>query len=151
MYDNVWKYNGEDVLVPPENMIGFIYLITNNLTGKRYVGKKKLSNTLTKYKMVTLKNGTKKKKKIKTETESDWREYYGSNTELQKDVEVHGTENFTRQILRYCKTLGEMSYCETYEIFVRHAVARDDYYNTWVSVRVRKDHLPESYRKEVAG
>lgn len=144
-YLNQWLYKDEPVDEPPENAIGFIYLITNKLTGRKYVGKKKFFTTLTKYKMVTLKNGTKKKKKIKTETESDWKEYYGSNLELQKDVETNGPEHFTREILRFCTTLGEMSYCETYEIFVRHAVALPTYYNTWVSVRVRQDHLPKNF------
>jgi hypothetical protein len=141
-----WKYNGEDVNQPPEGILGFIYLITNKQTGRMYVGRKKFYVTKTTYKMVTLKNGTKKRKKIKTDVESDWREYHGSNTELQKHVEEHGSENFDRQILRYCTTLGEMSYWETYEIFVRHAVALPEFYNTWVSVRVRSDHLPKTFK-----
>jgi hypothetical protein len=36
--------------------------------------------------MVKLKNGTKKKKRIKGKIESDWRDYYGSNDQLNKDV-----------------------------------------------------------------
>jgi hypothetical protein len=144
-YENPWKYQSQDVLTPPEDALGFIYMITNKLDGRRYIGKKKLTNTKTTYKMVTLKNGTKKRKKIKTEIESDWKTYHGSNTELQKDVETHGTENFEREILRFCTTLGEMSYWETYEIFTRHAVPLKTYYNTWVSVRVRSDHLPKTF------
>lgn len=144
-YENPWKYNDQDVLEPPENVIGFVYCIENLLTGRLYIGKKKMYNTKTSVKTVTLKNGTKKKKKIKTQIESDWREYYGSNTELQEDVKKHGIENFRRNILKMCYTLGEMSYWETYEIFVRHAVPSPDYYNAWVSVRVRSNHLPKNF------
>lgn len=140
-----WKKDDIEILEIPEGSIGFIYLITNKMTGRMYVGKKKATFTKTSYKMVTLKNGTKKRKKIKTEVASDWETYFGSNTELQKDVETHGAENFSREILRFCTTLGEMSYWETYEIFVRHAVALPTYYNTWVSVRVRSDHLPKTF------
>jgi hypothetical protein len=144
-YENPWKYNDQDVLEPPENVIGFVYCIENLLTGRLYIGKKKMYNTKTSVKTVTLKNGTKKKKKIKNEISSDWREYYGSNTELQEDVKKHGIENFRRNILKMCYTLGEMSYWETYEIFVRHAVPSPDYYNAWVSVRVRSNHLPKNF------
>lgn len=145
IYENPWKYNNQDVDVPPENVIGFVYCIENLLTGRLYIGKKKMYNTKTTVKTVTLKNGTKKKKKIKTETESDWKTYFGSNTELQEDVKKHGAENFRRTILKMCYTLGEMSYWETYEIFVRHAVPSPDYYNAWVSVRVRSNHLPKNF------
>lgn len=145
-YENPWKYNDEDVLEPPENVIGFVYCIENLITGRLYIGKKKMYNTKTSLKTVTLKNGTKKKKKIKTEISSDWQSYYGSNTELQEDVKTHGSENFRRNILKLCYTLGEMSYWETYEIFVRHAVPSPDYYNAWVSVRVRSNHLPKNFK-----
>lgn len=142
-----WKKDDSEILTTPDGCLGFIYLITNKLTGRMYIGRKKLTNTKTTYKTVVVKStGLKKKKKIKTEVESDWKTYFGSNTELQKDVEINGPENFDRQILRWCRTLGEMSYWETYEIFVRHAVALPEYYNTWVSVRVRSDHLPKDFK-----
>lgn len=144
-YINKWKHNEIDIDTPPEKAIGFVYCITNLLDGRQYIGKKKLTNTKTSIKTVTLKNGTKKKKKIKSEIDSDWRDYYGSNTELQQDVEKHGVENFERKILRFCTTLGEMSYWETYEIFINHAVPSTKYYNTWVSVRVRSNHLPKTF------
>lgn len=147
-YENKWKHEGVDVDTPPEKAVGFIYLITNTMTNRKYIGKKKLTNTKTSIRTVTLKNGTKKKKKFKSEVDSDWREYYGSNTELQQDVEKNGADKFERKILRYCTTLGEMSYWETYEIFINHAVPLPEYYNTWVSVRVRSNHLPKTFTTE---
>lgn len=82
-----------------------------------------------------------KKKKKKIRVESDWKSYYGSNKELLQDVETYGKENFERIILRLCKTRGSCSYWEAYEQFISHAIPSDEFYNTWLSVRVRKDHL----------
>ena len=147
--ENKWIYQESEVNEPPENVIGFVYCITNLLDGRLYIGKKKMYNTKTSIKTVTLKNGTKKKKKIKSETESDWASYFGSNTELQEDVKKHGVKNFRREILKMCYTLGEMSYWETYEIFVRHAVPSPEYYNEWVSVRVRSNHLPKTFMEKL--
>ncbi len=144
-YINKWKHNDIEIDTPPESAVGFIYCITNKINGRQYIGKKKFYNTKTSIKTVTLKNGTKKKKKIKSEIDSDWKEYYGSNTELQQDVEKNGVDHFDRKILRMCTTLGEMSYWETYEIFVNHAVPSPNYYNAWVSVRVRGNHLPKTF------
>lgn len=149
-YENTWTHKNEPVESIPEGYVGFIYCITNLLDGRRYLGKKKATNTKTTYKMVTQKNGIKKRKKIKTEVESDWKSYVGSNTELQGDVEKHGLENFKREILYYCKTLGEMSYRETYEIFVNHAVPSNMWYNSWVSVRVRSNHLPKDFMETIS-
>ena len=144
-YEHKWTHNDIEIETPPESAVGFIYCITNLTDGRRYIGKKKLTNTKTSIKTVTLKNGTKKKKKIKTEIESDWKDYWGSNTELQEDIKKLTPDNFKRVILRFCTTLGEMSYWETYEIFVRHAVPSREYYNAWVSVRVRGNHLPKTF------
>ena len=142
MYDEKLIHTIDDIGV---GFIGFVYIITNKVDGRKYIGKKQLYSTKTTYKTVTLKTGLKKKKKIKSRVCSGWMSYYGSNTELQQDVEKHGVENFERKILRFCTTLGEMSYWETYEIFINHAVPSTKYYNTWVSVRVRSNHLPKTF------
>lgn len=144
-YLNKWTHESCEIEEPPEGTVGFVYRITNLETGRMYIGKKKFYNTKTSVKTVTLKNGTKKKKKIKNEVSSDWQQYYGSNTELQEEVAKKGIDGFRREILRFCTTLGELSYWETYEIFVNHCVPLPTYYNTWVSVRVRSNHLPKNF------
>ena len=63
----------------PEDCIGFVYLITNIDTGRMYIGKKLAKFSKTIQRTVKLKNGTKKKKKIRTKIDSDWRDYYGSS------------------------------------------------------------------------
>ena len=102
-----WLYKNTQIENLPEDCIGFVYLITNNLTGRKYIGKKLAKFSKTTYKTVTQKNGTKKRKKIRSKIDSDWREYYGSSPELTADVIKLGTENFTREILYYCKSKSE--------------------------------------------
>ena len=74
-----WTHQGIIVEELPEDCIGFVYMITNTISGKKYIGKKLAKFSKTTYKTVKLKNGTKKKKKIRSKIDSDWREYYGSN------------------------------------------------------------------------
>jgi hypothetical protein len=136
-----WLYQNAPVEALPEDCVGFVYLITNNLSGKKYIGKKLAKFAKTTYKTVKLKNGTKKKKKIRSKIDSDWREYYGSNDQLNKDVENHGTENFTREILYYCRSKAECSYIEAREQFTHRVLESTDYYNGQISVRVHGSHI----------
>ena len=139
-----WLYQGQIVNELPEDCIGFVYLITNNITDRKYIGKKLAKFSKTTYKVVKLKNGTKKKKKIRSKIDSDWQTYYGSNIELNKDVEKLGTENFTREILYYCKSKAECSYVEAREQFERKVLESTDYYNGHIQVRVHGSHILKS-------
>ena len=136
-----WLYNNQSVEILPDDCIGFVYLITNNLSGRKYIGKKLAKFSKTTYKTVKQKNGTKKRKKIRSKIDSDWREYYGSSPELTADVITLGTENFTRQILYYCKSKSECSYIEAREQFTRKVLESTDYYNGHIQVRVHGSHI----------
>ena len=128
-----WFYNRQPFeLSEHEGYYGFVYLITNLTNDKKYVGRKYF--TAAGYKQVAG-----KKKKVRKP--SDWEDYYGSNAELQADVERIGKEHFRRVILHLCKTRSECNYFEAWEIFDRHALLKEDYYNSWVTAKVRKDHL----------
>ena len=98
----VWLFEERHVDVLPEDCVGFVYLITNTVSGRKYIGKKLAKFSKTTVKTVKLKNGTKKKKKIRSKIDSDWQEYYGSNEELIHDVKTLGPEKFKREILYYC-------------------------------------------------
>jgi hypothetical protein len=136
-----WYYQNTIVEELPEECVGFVYLITNNVSGKKYIGKKLAKFAKTTYKVVKLKNGTKKKKKIRSKIDSDWQTYYGSNIELNKDVELLGTENFTREILFYCTSKSECSYIEAREQFNHKVLESTDYYNGHIQVRVHGSHI----------
>ena len=136
-----WYYNGEPVNELPEDAIGFVYLITNNTNGKMYIGKKLAKFSKTTYKTVKLKNGTKKRKKIKSKIDSDWQEYYGSSPNLTEDINLIGQSNFKREILYYCKSKSECSYIEAREQFSRRVLESDDYYNGHIQVRVHGSHI----------
>jgi hypothetical protein len=136
-----WIYENAQVENLPEDCVGFVYLITNNLTGRKYIGKKLAKFSKTTYKMVKLKNGKKKRKKIRGKIDSDWQTYYGSSPELTKDIVALGIEHFTREILYYCKSKSECSYVEAREQFSRRVLESDDYYNGHIQVRVHGSHI----------
>jgi hypothetical protein len=137
----MWIYNNQQITELPEDCVGFVYLITNLTSNRKYIGKKLAKFSKTSYKTVTLKNGTKKKKKIKSKIDSDWLDYYGSSIELNKDVELLGKDNFVREILFFCKSKAECSYVEAREQFTRKVLETTDYYNGQISVRVHGSHI----------
>jgi len=137
----MWLFEGNQVEQLPEDCIGFVYLITNTVTGRKYIGKKLAKFAKTTYKTVKLKNGTKKKKKIRNKIDSDWQTYYGSSDELTKDVQTLGAQYFTREILHYCNSKALTSYLEAKEQFERKVLESDDYYNGHIQVRVHGSHI----------
>ena len=128
-----WTYKQ---VIFTEDMIGdnygFVYVITNLITNKKYIGKKFFYSSKTKQV-----KGKKKRFKVS----SDWQTYYGSNEELKKDVIIHGKENFKREILHLCLTKGTTGYLEAKEQFLNCVLENEDYYNTWIMVRVRDSHI----------
>ncbi len=125
-----WTYQGKIVEEISEEYIGFVYLITNLTNNKKYIGKK-----LAKFK-VTKKPLKGKKNKRRSTKESDWKDYWGSSDTLNADVENLGPQNFTREILYYCTSRGELSYLEAKEQFDREVLKTDEYYNGIINVRV---------------
>jgi hypothetical protein len=136
-----WTYQNSIVEELPEDCVGFVYIITNTISNRKYIGKKLAKFSKTTYKVVKLKNGTKKKKKIRSKIDSDWRDYYGSSPELSKDVAELGTESFTREILFYCSSKAECSYIEAREQFSHKVLESKDYYNGHIQVRVHGSHI----------
>jgi hypothetical protein len=136
-----WFYHDTPVETLPEECVGFVYLIINNLSERKYIGKKLAKFSKTIYKTVKQKNGIKKKKKVRTKVDSDWREYWGSSPELLRDIEQLGTENFTREILYYCKSKAECSYIEAREQFTRCVLESTDYYNGIINCRIHGSHI----------
>lgn len=136
-----WLFEGAAVEILPEDCIGFVYVIVNLVTGRQYIGKKLAKFSKTTYKTIKLKNGKKKKKRIKKLIDSDWIQYYGSNEELLKDIKSLGIENFKREILYYCKSKSECSYIEAMEQFSRRVLESNDYYNGIINCRINGNHI----------
>ena len=137
-----WTYNSieftEDLI---GDNYGFVYQITNLANNKKYIGKKFFYSTKTKQV---------KGKKKKVKVSSDWQTYYGSSDTLQKDVLQYGLENFKREIIHLCKSKGECGYLEAKEQFTNNVLEGDDYYNTWIMVRVRKSHIKDYNARNVS-
>jgi len=136
-----WLYQQKEISELPDDCVGFVYLITNLINHRKYVGKKLAKFSKTTYKTVKKKDGTKKKKRVRSKIDSDWLEYYGSSIELNKDVESLGKENFTREILYFCKSKAECSYIEAREQFARKVLESTDYYNNNIMCRIHGSHI----------
>ena len=137
----MWTFNNEEVTEIADDVVGFVYLITNTLTGRKYIGKKLAKFSKTSYKTIKLKNGNKKKKKIRSKIDSDWKDYYGSSLELTADILKLGKDSFNREILHYCKSKAACSYVEAREQFERKVLESDDYYNGQISCRIHGSHI----------
>jgi hypothetical protein len=128
-----WVYHGRklteaEIVQYP----AFVYCITNTLNDRKYIGKK--LTTKAGYKTT---NG--KRKKIRLP--SDFMVYYGSNTELLDDVKLFGEDKFIREILYFCTKPAEATYLELREQIDRRVLEKEEYYNTWIMVRIRKSHI----------
>ena len=134
-----WTYNGKVFTQDmAEDYFGFVYLITNTKTGMKYIGKKFL--TKASYKQV-------KGKRRKIRKVSDWENYYGSSKYLHEDIKELGVDNFVREILHLCKSRSECAYLELKEQINREVLESDLFYNDWIQVRVRKEHLKSIHQK----
>jgi hypothetical protein len=128
----MWLYNSSPFEEIPETAYGYVYLITNTITGRKYIGKKLFWFRKTK----VLKG---KKKRIKVE--SDWRDYWSSSDEVKKDVETLGADKFIREILHICPNKGSCNYLEAREQMDRRVLETDNYYNGQIQCRVHRTHI----------
>ena len=128
----MWLYNSSPLEEIPETAYGYVYLITNTVTGRKYIGKKLFWFRKTKQ----VKG---KKKRIKVE--SDWRDYWSSSDEVKKDVEIVGSDKFIREILHICPNKGSCNYLEAREQMDRRVLETDDYYNGQIQCRVHRTHI----------
>jgi hypothetical protein len=138
----MWLFEGTEITDLPDDKVGFVYLITNLVTGRRYIGKKLSKFSKVKYKVVLQKNGIKKRKKIRSKIDSDWQTYWSSSPEVQADVKALGADKFTREILYFADSKGSLSYLEAREQFARQALENPtNWYNGIIQCRIHRSHV----------
>lgn len=84
---------------------GFIYITTNNINGKRYIGQ------------------------CKYQQNRDWQTYLGSGTILKKAIKKYGKENFSREIICNAFSREELIELEIHFILEYDAVNNSNFYN----------------------
>ena len=131
----MWTYENKPFDEAPDEYQGFVYLITELDTGKKYIGKKNF------WRPKTLPKNSKRNRRVRTRVESDWRVYYGSSKEVQQLVEDKGRENYSREILHLCKSKGTMSYYEAKIQFQYDVLLSDEYYNEFIGCKIHSKHL----------
>ena len=144
-FENVWLWEGKPFNTSDINtFFGFVYIITNTLTGKKYIGRKYFYSTN------RVKQKNKKVRKI-IRKESDWYKYYGSSKTLLADIKQFGKENFRREILSLHEGRGDVNYYELKEQILRNVLEHDDYYNDNIMTRFyRKKNKTMSVFSRVA-
>lgn len=128
-----WLFNNEPFENPEEQYYGFVYVITNLLTGKKYIGKKFFWARKTR-----IVKGRKKRYLA----ESDWKRYYGSSKYLLEEINNVGVDNFKREIIILCRSKGECAYYEAKAQFESDVLFKPDlFYNDWIICRVHRKHV----------
>ena len=136
----------EDMIQDPSFDIteyyGYIYMTVHAKTGRSYVGKKAFQHTTTKklgkkeLAEIPVTRGKRPSKKTVVK-ESDWKIYYGSNTEIKSLPK----DELKRYVLMLCKTKKQLTYCETKYLFHYNVLEDDRYLNDNI--------LGKFYRKDL--
>lgn len=124
----MWLYQGKEIKEitdMPENIFGFIYIVTHTPTGRKYLGKKQLisiqKKALGKKELALLTDGRASKKKTVTK-ESDWKTYYGSHPEIKQLIKDKKHLEFTREILMFAPNKKLLTYYETKYLFMNEVL-----------------------------
>ena len=107
----------------------FVYLIERLDTGKKYVGKKKLQR-------VNRKKIKGKKNRKVVKTDSDWREYYGSNDTLKNEVKELG-KNCSREL-----------YLDYVNLYLKLHITRRRFSLRMTFCSIQTDGITTGYRLE---
>ena len=138
VYENPWLYEGKPFTTDDiGDLFGFVYRITNLQTGKQYIGRKYF------WQKRKPRSGGRR-----VTSESDWKKYYGSSKELNEERKSVGNNTFRREIISIHKTLGQVNYEETRQLFINNVLTEADengtpkFYNSNILGRyMRKDYF----------
>jgi hypothetical protein len=112
----------------PYHYFGFIYLIEDLTSGRKYIGKKQY------WKAIDSRKGCKSKTRITDKqspafkcrcwSEMDWRDYKGSSPNLKKWMKEYPDNEYKYTILRQCRSRGQLHYEELKELWGRDVMAK---------------------------
>lgn len=100
--------------VNPDKHFGFIYRITHNPSGRRYIGRKQIwmAKQGVKGCRSRVMDRQSPKWNDKCWRESNWKVYTGSSKNLLKHISEHDVSEYTFEIIEICTSRGELTYCE---------------------------------------
>ena len=128
--------------IPPEYE-GFVYRITDTETGEKYIGQKRFRKTK------TLPITKTRKRRKKTLVESDWRSYFSSSEVIKENVAQGHSGRYTREILKFGYSKGDLNYLEMFWQIQLNVLFRDDYLNGIINARIHRKHITERLKKEL--
>lgn len=130
-----WTYKGkiiDSVDQMPNKTAGFIYIITDIETKRKYIGRK----------LVTRAHRRQKNKKIiRSRVESDWKDYWSSSPDLIQLIEDKGPEKFTREILLFAETKGQLNYLEERFLYTVGAMESEEWSNSNIRSKMYKRNI----------
>ena len=137
-----WEYKGKQLEIDdiPTKAIGFIYMITQLSTGKRYIGRKMLTSASRK----TVKGKTKKTRK-----ESDWMTYWSSSPKIKQWIEESGYDDFSREILLFVSSKGMLAYAEEMALYSVGALESDDWINDNIRAKIYRSWVKPDEAKQL--
>ena len=138
-----WLYNGHELADDdiPDKSIGFIYLITNSKTGRKYLGRKLLTKAHTRQK---------NKKIIRSRIDSDWRDYWSSSPELLAEIAENGAGGYVREILMFVPMKGQLLYVEECLQYVMGVLESDGWYNSNLRAKIfRRNVIGKPFVEEM--
>jgi len=138
----MWLYKNEvinSIGKMPDGTYGFIYQVTHLPSNRKYIGKKVLyferNVRLGKKELVALKEERKAKgiggrppAKKKVVKESDWKTYYGSQTEIKELVKDGKESDFKREILKFVDNKKHLTYFECKYLFIYEVLENNNEY-----------------------
>lgn len=119
-----WENAPDDI----SQYAGFVYRITNTITGQEYIGKKFFWE-------IRHKKIAGKKNRRKYIKESNWKSYRSSSDDVKKDIDELGIDNFRFTIVECFKHRQQVNYYETHLQFAENVLYAENesgqyqYYN----------------------
>jgi hypothetical protein len=130
--DEAWLFRGQ-VFEDPADWLGFVYVIHNRIANRLYIGKKLLIST----RMRTVRG-----RRRRVRTESDWRTYWGSNSQVHADRDRLGVDGFDRHIVYLVRSKGVLSYLEAKTQFDAQVLLNPQrFYNGIINCRINASHV----------